>query len=110
MIYVIDSDNEKVKKALDDNGIGFETYETPIDLFCIQEAKYRIEQFEDDYKEKFTKEASDELECVISNIYLDENESFIDSDYLYNVACNEIDQFISENETRGLKIFMTREE
>jgi len=106
MVYIINDNN--VKELLESNDIKFKSFETVIDAFCDEEATYRIDQFEDDFKEKFTEEAKDKLQCNLSNIYNDNNESFINSDELYNLSCNEIDDFI-ESHRGKMQIFMTRE-
>lgn len=81
---------QKIKNA----AIKFEEYETPLDMFCKEEAYFRVNAIEDESKNKIDETVKQKIiDEVYSKLY-DTNETMIDSEYIEEITCSIITDHI----------------
>lgn len=80
-------DKEKALELFKQQGIDFDIFESPIDVFAEEEAEYRLSIIEENYCTIGDKEKREEILAEIYNKLLD-SEEYIDSDYIENVSYN----------------------
>ena len=88
-------DKEKALELFKQQGIDFDIFESPIDVFAEEEAEYRLSIIEENYCTIDNEEKREEILTEIYNILLD-CEEYINSDYIENVAYNALEKILPD--------------